>query len=427
MKKVLLFLCALVAAQMANAWYLTGSVTSKGWGTGETAIEANETIGNLQFCRNLNLIKDGEFKFLADKNTWDNAIGGGNNINAYYTYSVNGGSNSKFVGESGTYTMVLDQNEKKLLIYKENAFVEGFSTNEQAVYFVDDKNWSNIHVYSWGAHVNGAAGWPGSLMTSETTYEGKNVYKYAFSYTPDMLVFNGGGDSKKTGDLVYVRGGVYASDGKLLGLAKYEETIGYGMYYLKPGAWDVANIWYAAYFFNKNDDSKKTWVYGHRVENEGEVAVYFGLEDRVNTYTNVVFCQMKNEAPVFNEETGELVNVEDAKAKMKWENKNAQTEDLFYVIPENNCITVFVIKNVNGEGEWVTIDLSQEVPTALDRVELAGGIGYAYGVVSAEGAIEVYNVNGAVVARGNDTIDLRGLGRGVYIIRNGNQVRKVVR
>ena len=75
-------------------------------------------------------------------------------------------------------------------------------------------------------------------------------------------------------------------------------------------------------------------------------------------------------------------------------------------------------------GEWRDLD---PTATALDRVEVANGIGYAYGVVSAEGAIEVYNVNGAVVARGNNNVDLRGLGRGVYIIRTGNQVRKVVR
>ena len=85
-------------------------------------------------------------------------------------------------------------------------------------------------------------------------------------------------------------------------------------------------------------------------------------------------------------------------------------------------ITATALSEKVSAGEWVSV-----VGTGIDRVETANGITYAYGVVSAEGAIEVYNINGAVVARGNDSIDLRGLNGGVYIVRNGNQVRKVVR
>ena len=74
----------------------------------------------------------------------------------------------------------------------------------------------------------------------------------------------------------------------------------------------------------------------------------------------------------------------------------------------------------------VTIEDDPEIGTGVEGVT-TDTFSYANGVVTAEGAIEVYNVGGAIVARGNDSVDLRGLNAGVYIVRNGNQVRKVVR
>ena len=201
-----------------------------------------------------------------------------------------------------------------------------------------------------------------------------------------------------------------------------EENIGYGMYYLSLGESDVEGAkWYAAHFVNANNGND-TWVYGRRVEDQGRVGVHFGLEDQENTYTHIAFCAMMCDAPVFNEETGKLDDVGSAEKLMNWEFVYAHTDYVTYVPATNpGCVSVY---NYNDKV-WEEVNPDQA--TALDRVEAANGIGYAYGVVSAEGAIEVYNVNGAVVARGNNNVDLRGLGRGVYIIRTGNQVRKVVR
>ena len=177
------------------------------------------------------------------------------------------------------------------------------------------------------------------------------------------------------------------------------ENITADMYYLEPGEWEDENVaLYAAEFINKNTDASE-FVQGF-LDNHHVFFLLTG-EDK---YTHVKFYQVEN--PDKSKTTTKIENfatmtVLDETEELTWGGGNKM-----YSI---------------NDGAWVA------VPTALNRVELADGIGYAYGVVSAEGAIEVYNVNGAVVARGNDTIDLRGLGRGVYIIRNGNQVRKVVR
>ena len=107
------------------------------------------------------------------------------------------------------------------------------------------------------------------------------------------------------------------------------------------------------------------------------------------------------------------------------------------VAPENlHTLTLANATNKTGElyfdGTTSTVyDLQNEVwkaiGTMLDEVEAEPTIEYAGYVVFAEGAIEVYNLNGVVVARGYDSVDLRNQVRGIYIVRAGEQVRKVVR
>ena len=182
------------------------------------------------------------------------------------------------------------------------------------------------------------------------------------------------------------------------------ETITAGMYYLVPGEWEDENVaLYAAKFINKNTDASE-FVQGFLNNHY----VYFQL-DGEGKYTHMAFYRIANTG---NTTTTEITDWDAIEVLDK-------TPELTYTAPGAGNIMRY---NVD-ESAWEEV----EIGTGVNRVELAGGIGYAYGVVSAEGAIEVYNVNGAVVARGNDNVDLRGLGRGVYIIRNGNQVRKVVR
>ena len=135
---------------------------------------------------------------------------------------------------------------------------------------------------------------------------------------------------------------------------------------------------------------------------ENHIKDYLGLDEAIN-FTHMTFFRLSSD--------------------YEFDYTVKPTEKVLNTIEESWCPGVNYHSYDMAEDKWKEDDEQ----TALDRVEVANGIGYAYGVVSAEGAIEVYNVNGAVVARGNNNVDLRGLGRGVYIIRTGNQVRKVVR
>ncbi len=173
--------------------------------------------------------------------------------------------------------------------------------------------------------------------------------------------------------------------------SSYEENIVCGaMYYMKPSEeWLAAAAGYAARFVNKNVDTELT-IAGELLGN-GYVAFYIPAVTRASSdYTHVTFSYVDGEG-----------------------NTVAQTAEQTY--PGYGYAF-----DVAGDN-WI------DISTSIDGVEVAGGIAYTNGVVTAEGAIEVYNVGGAIVARGNDNVDLRALNAGVYIVRNGNQVRKVVR
>ena len=191
----------------------------------------------------------------------------------------------------------------------------------------------------------------------------------------------------------------------------FDENITAGAYYLNPGIWENNDCaLYAIEFVNKNT-AKTAWV-------QGFLSNHFVTFELVEgAYTHMTFHRIKNSSANTAQQITDWTAIETLN----------KTAELTYTPVAENMIQYYNITATElntqvSTGEWVAV-----VGTGLDRVESINGIGYAYGVVSAEGTIEVYNLNGAVVARGNDNIDLRGLNRGVYIVRNGNQVRKVVR
>lgn len=173
--------------------------------------------------------------------------------------------------------------------------------------------------------------------------------------------------------------------------------------------------WYAAKFVNKNTDAY-AWVKGEKFESgDKSIILYYLSQYNVPStrsgeavYTDVEFIQL----PATVSSDADLYSLDLTGVEYK------TTGEVFY---ESGVQPYYTLSSAEA-GEWET-----SVPTAIENIEVADGIRYACGVVEAEGAIEVYSVNGAVVACGNDIVDLRGLAAGIYIVRNGNQVRKVVR
>lgn len=173
--------------------------------------------------------------------------------------------------------------------------------------------------------------------------------------------------------------------------------------------------WYAAKFVNKNTDAY-AWVKGEKFESgDKSIILYYLSQYNVPStrsgevvYTDVEFIQL----PATVSSDADLYSLDLTGVEYK------TTGEVFY---ESGVQPYYTLSSAEA-GEWET-----SVPTAIENIEVADGIRYACGVVEAEGAIEVYSVNGAVVARGNDIVDLRGLAAGVYVVRCGDQVRKVVR
>ena len=170
------------------------------------------------------------------------------------------------------------------------------------------------------------------------------------------------------------------------------------------------DFWYAAKFINYNTGAY-TWAKADSYDAEYNSYMFYLAEGNMpatraaedNKYTHVQFVQYASEevAPE-NLHTLTLANATN------------KTGELYF---DGTTSTVYDLQN----------EVWKAIGTMLDEVEAEPTIEYAGYVVFAEGAIEVYNLNGVVVARGYDSVDLRNQVRGIYIVRAGEQVRKVVR
>lgn len=76
------------------------------------------------------------------------------------------------------------------------------AASKRTIYYYNENNWSTVYAYCWEDAVgegNRNKVWPGESMT----YLGGKVWSYEYSPSSkwDKVVFNGGSDSQKTGDL----------------------------------------------------------------------------------------------------------------------------------------------------------------------------------------------------------------------------------
>lgn len=80
----------------------------------------------------------------------------------------------------------------------------------------------------------------------------------------------------------------------------------------------------------------------------------------------------------------------------------------------------FIIDTVNGVRE-IASGVDEIVSKEDNAISIVGNR------IAANGEIVVYNVNGQIVMRGNDSLDLKNLLHGMYIIRTSKSVAKIVR
>ena len=252
-------------------------------------------------------------------------------------------------------------------------------------------------------------------------------YKYVTNQSWDNVEVDA--DNNNVGDRSYSENDVVA---KWKGIAVYypENIVCEQNYYLDTNnLWNTDEAWFAAYFFNKNTDAH-TWVAGELLStgyylfylsqyNVPAAAPARAKAEEAPVYTHVIFTRMNPAYSVLDWDLTEEVDNGDGSTTTNvledrvWN----QTADLAY---DGGEARTYQITTADGEGNWISL------PTGLEAVE-ADGMVYAGNVVSAEGAIEVYNLSGAVVAYGENRVDLNGLAGGVYVVRCGNDVMKVVR
>ena len=168
--------------------------------------------------------------------------------------------------------------------------------------------------------------------------------------------------------------------------------------------------WYVAHFTNKNTGTY-TWVRGFNEGLEANTYCFYLSQYNVPTrateepvYTHVEFIQVPASVAI---------------------PENISTLDLSGVVYKTSGVKYYDGKSSTTYN--LTTDEWQAVGTSVERVEWGADIDYTNGEVHADGAIEVYSTGGVLVARGQDCVVLRDLNRGVYIVRCGDKVRKVVR
>lgn len=67
-----------------------------------------------------------------------------------------------------------------------------------------------------------------------------------------------------------------------------------------------------------------------------------------------------------------------------------------------------------------------QLPTGVEAVQAETPISFKNKEVIAAGKIEVYNLVGVLVSEGVDSVSLAGKTQGIYIVRCGNNVMKIV-
>lgn len=67
-----------------------------------------------------------------------------------------------------------------------------------------------------------------------------------------------------------------------------------------------------------------------------------------------------------------------------------------------------------------------QLPTGVDALQAETPISFKNKEVIAAGKIEVYNLAGVLVSEGVDSVSLAGKAQGIYIVRCGNNVMKIV-
>ena len=67
-----------------------------------------------------------------------------------------------------------------------------------------------------------------------------------------------------------------------------------------------------------------------------------------------------------------------------------------------------------------------DLPTSVDNIT-NNNADYAHGIITYNGMIEVYNINGILVARKENQVNINTLNSGIYFVRCGNKTMKIVR
>lgn len=142
---------------------------------------------------------------------------------------------------------------------------------EQTVTYINDAAWENVYAYAWAGDEQFAGDWPGTKLTANDAGE----YTWSTTESPTNIIFNDGG-SNQTADLVFMDGGKYNSQGRIITLNDYTAT------FTTDGGWETVY----AYAWNGDDKPLGEWPGTEMTPADGKFTITIQAE---KAPTNIIF------------------------------------------------------------------------------------------------------------------------------------------
>ena len=201
-----------------NTMSIVGDFSANGW-VPESGIAMTQDTGNPHIWTAVvekyvvtSAKYDYQYKAVANGNWTDWVIGNPNASNTDKNQEYGFG----YVGD-GMYKLTFTANTKANTV---ELAIEKQATGQ--VYFVNTNDWADVKIWVWDANnsdYNYTGGtWPGHSMTATgEQQDGHDVYTwstYDITGTPTTLIIsNGGSDTERTGNRIFVNGATYKADG----------------------------------------------------------------------------------------------------------------------------------------------------------------------------------------------------------------------
>lgn len=180
-------------------YYIAGS---KGLCGDEWKVDGIKMVNNDGvYTHTFTKVPAGTYEFKVTQGDWNKTS---------YGYGALATSYKNVADKDGNIQVTFAETQDLTVTFQGSTISLNLPEKTNTVYFVNEKNWTNVHAYVWDT--NPYKEWPGEEMTKVEgkTFNGKDVYTYTFPAKNTNIIFSqNGANDKKTDDLKYNESKIY--------------------------------------------------------------------------------------------------------------------------------------------------------------------------------------------------------------------------